>query len=144
MKDRDFINHLDEARIVEAIAAAEQKSSGEIRIFISRQRATDALAAARLEFTRLGMERTRQRNGVLLYFAPATQQFAIVGDVGAHEKCGDAFWQAIAADMTRLLRGGQFTEACVEAITRAGDLLAKHFPPDPDDQNELPNRIEGA
>ena len=142
MKNKDFISRLDDARILEAISAAEQRSSGEIRIFISGRRVPDALAAAQVQFARLGMQKTRERNGVLLYFAPVSQQFAIVGDAGVHEKCGDTFWQAIADDMTRLLKNGQFSDAAIEAISRVGDLLARHFPRRPEDQNELPNRVE--
>ena len=38
------------------------------------------LALAQQTFDRLGMTQTKHRNGVLLFFAPLTQQFAIVGE----------------------------------------------------------------
>ena len=63
---------------------AERRSSGEIRVLVSRRKVEDALATAQREFLRLGMAKTRQRNGVLLYFAPLSQRFAIVGDTGVH------------------------------------------------------------
>ena len=31
---------------------------------------------------KLGMDKTRERNGVLLYFAPQAQKFAVIGDAG--------------------------------------------------------------
>lgn len=141
MKPKEFINQLDEARIVDAIAQAERKSSGEVRVYVSRRRRTDPLAIAQKRFLDLGMTRTRHRNAVLIYIAPRTRQFAIVGDAGVHEKCGDAFWREVSASMTDLLKEGRFTDALVGAIQKVGDLLARHFPRDSDDQNELPDRI---
>ena len=87
------------------------------------------------------MEKTKDRNGVLLFLSPKAQQFAIIGDTGIHEKCGAAFWEEIAASMGTLLKEGKVTEALLEAIQRTGSLLALHFPRDPGDTNELPDQI---
>ena len=141
MNHKEFISKLDEARIMKAIVEAERKSSGEIRVYISHRRRTDPLKFARKRFVELGMTRTRHRNAVLIYLVPLTRQFAIVGDAGVHEKCGDAFWQQVSAGMAGLLKQGRFTEAIIEAIQMIGDTLARHFPRDPDDRNELPDRI---
>ncbi len=143
MKPHELIGKLNEARVVEAIAAAERRTSGEIRVCVSHRRRTDALAAARDRFRKLGMERTRQRNGVLLFFAPHTQQFAVWGDSGVHARCGDDFWKGIVAEMTPLLKEGRFTDAVVLAVGKVGEVLARHFPPEPDDRNELPNPVVG-
>lgn len=143
MKPDELIEKLDDTRIVEAIAAAERRSSGEIRVCISHRRRTDALAAARQRFFKLGMERTRRRNGVLIFFAPRTRQFAVWGDTGVHAKCGEDFWKGMVAEMTPLLKEGRFTDAVVLAAEKVGEVLARHFPPDPDDRNELPNRVVG-
>ncbi len=141
MKVREFTDQLKDEPIVAAIAAAEQKSSGEIRVFIAHRHVDDVMAAAWKQFQQLGMEKTKNRNGVLLYFAPRARQFAVVGDQGIHEKCGPAFWQDVSTAMTHQLKQGKYTEAVVEAVTRVGDLLAQHFPPDPDNPNELSNEI---
>ena len=44
--------------------------------------------------------------------------------------------------MADKLRAGRFTEAVVSGILMAGDLLARHFPRQTDDRNELPNEID--
>jgi uncharacterized membrane protein len=141
MKPHELIEKLDDARIVEAIAAAERATSGEIRVCVSHRRRDDALAAARRRFFKLGMERTRQRNAVLVFLVPRTRQFAVWGDIGVHARCGDDFWKTIVAEMTPLLREGRFTDAVVLAVGKAGEVLARHFPPEPEDRNELPNRV---
>ena len=141
MKPKEFIDKLDDAKVTAAIASAEQKSSGEIRVFVSNDKPADALAAAEAEFLKLGMVKTRERNGVLIYFAPKIQQFAVVGDKAIHEKCGADFWQGIASRISAHLKAGEFTEAVVEAVTEIGAVLARHFPRSPDDRNELPNQV---
>ena len=90
----------------------------------------------------LKMEQTEQHNGVLIFVAPRTHKFAIIGDAGVHEKCGDPFWQELAAAMTEHFRNHQFTEGIVHGVTRAGELLARHFPCRTDDKNELPDDVE--
>ena len=141
MNHKEFISKLDEARIMKAIVEAERKSSGEIRVYISHRRRTDPLKFARKRFVELRMTQTRHRNAVLIYLVPLTRQFAVVGDAGVHEKCGDTFWQQVSAGMVGLLKQGRFTEAILAAIQMIGDILARHFPRDPDDRNELPDRI---
>ena len=142
MKPKDFISNLDDARVVSAIAEAEKKTSGEIRVYVSSKPRQDALEAARNRFVKLGMIKTRQRNAVLIYFAPLCQTFAIVGDEGIHAKCGQPFWEEVRNAMADLLKQGKYTEAVVVAVQRVGDLLAKHFPPLPDNPDELPNTVE--
>jgi uncharacterized membrane protein len=143
MKSRDFLQKLDEAQIVAAIQAAERKTSGEIRVFVTnRGLGGDSVvnrAAARFE--KLGMTATRDRNAILLYFVPRANQFAIVGDKGIHEKCGETFWNDVTSGIREKLVQGRFTEALVGAIEVTGEILARYFPRQPDDRNELPNRV---
>jgi uncharacterized membrane protein len=143
MKPRDFLHKLQEAEIVRAIQAAERKTSGEIRVFVtSRKLGGDSVvkrAAARFE--KLGMTATRDRNAVLLYFVPRAHQFAIVGDKGIHEKCGETFWNDVASGIRKKLLEGRFTEAIVGAIEVTGEILARYFPRRPDDRNELPDKV---
>ena len=141
MKVKEFVSQLDEARIVAAIAAAEQTTSGELRVYISHRAHADALAFAQKRFRQLGMTQTRQRNAVLIYLAPRSRQFAIVGDSGVHEKCGDAFWQEVSARLSTALKQGDYTAALIQTVQQVGALLATHFPPVAGDGNELPDAI---
>jgi uncharacterized membrane protein len=141
MKPKEFLDKLDDGKVTATIAEAERKSSGEIRVFVSNEKPSDTLAAAAAQFLKLGMDKTRERNGVLIFFAPKLRQFAIVGDEGIDAKCGLDFWQQITSEITTHLKAGEFTEAVVDAVAHVGDVLAKHFPRSPDDRNELPNQI---
>jgi len=142
MKPDDFLSQLNRDRIVAAIAEAEKRTSGEIRVFISRKPAPDALKEAEQHFTRLGMNATRERNGVLIYVAPETRSFAVVGDSGIHQRCGSEFWGRLVEEMGACFRHEQFTEGLAAAINTVAGLLATHFPRASDDRNELPDTVE--
>jgi uncharacterized membrane protein len=144
MNAQHFLKQLDDTEIVRAIKDAESKTSGEIRVFITDRPigSDDVVARAASRFEKLGMTATRDRNAVLLYFAPRSHQFAIVGDKGVHEKLGDTLWQEVASMIREKLRDGRFTEAVVVGIKIAGDALARHFPRRFDDRDELPNEVE--
>src|ERR1051325_4385583 len=100
MHHKEFLEHVDEKRVVQAIAAAEAKTTGEIRVYVSHKERHDALEFARRRFQELGMTRTRHRNAVLIYIVPRTRQFAVLGDAGIHQKCGDALWKEIVSAMS--------------------------------------------
>lgn len=141
MNSREFLAQLDDTKIVAEISRAESRTSGEIRVFVSRHAVGDPVTQAQRRFERLGMTRTALRNGVLLYFAPQARKFAVVGDLAIHEKCGSAFWEEVSTEVRERLRTEQFTEAVIHGVRKVGEVLARHFPPQGGDRNELPNEI---
>ena len=143
MKPKHFISQLQHDEIVDAIRKAEKTTSGEIRVFISRHEPEDPVKAAQAEFTRLKMDKTPEKNGVLIYVAPRAHKFAVIGDAGVHERCGDEFWTRVAAEMTGHFKQGGFTEGILHGIKKAGELLAQHFPRKAGDRNKLPDEIAG-
>ncbi len=136
-----FFSRQESERIVAAIAAAEKESSGEIRVHVTRRKPEDLAARAARRFDLLGMAGTRERNGVLIYIAPAVRQFRILGDVAIHERCGADFWKEVAAVMEERFRKGEFTEGVVAGIASVGEALARHFPRERNDRNELPDEV---
>ena len=142
MKQREFLNQLRDDDIIAAIAAAEQKTSGEIRVFISHKKPEDPILAAQAIFEKLGMTKTHERNAVLIFVAPESQKFAVIGDLGVHQHCGDIFWKEVAHEMSGHFRRSEFSQGIIHGIQKAGALLANHFPHKRNDKNELPNRVE--
>jgi uncharacterized membrane protein len=144
MQPKTFISQLDDAKIVAAISQAESRTSGEIRVFIESKEIDDPLLEAKRQFTVMRMEKTAERNGVLIYIAPRSQKFAIVGDAGVHAKCGDGFWNSTAEEMRVHFKEKRFTEALLTGIQSLGGVLERHFPRRGDDRNELPNELAGS
>jgi len=136
-----LLSRFDAERIVAAIAKAEKASSGEIRVHVTSHKPENLEYRALRRFQLLGMDGTRDRNGVLFYIAPRNRKFHILGDAGIHEKCGPDFWREVAAVMEEHFRKGEFTTAVVQGIDRVGEVLARHFPRAEQDVNELPDQV---
>jgi uncharacterized membrane protein len=142
MRTHKFLRELEHDRIVKAIKDAEAKTSGQIRVYIQRGKfEEEALPRAQKKFLQLGMEKTRERNAVLIFVAPRAQKFAVIGDEGIHQKCGERFWQELVKKMRSHFQREDFTEALVEAIESTGQLLARYFPRTGASENELPDDI---
>jgi uncharacterized membrane protein len=143
MQTKTFLSALDNERIVRAIREAESRSQGEIRVHVSSQAVGDVQAAAKAVFEKLGMTKTGLRNGVLIYVAPSSQKFAVLGDQGIHERCGTGFWTDVAGSMEVDFRAGRFTDGLVKGVARAGEALATHFPRPEGaaETNELPDDV---
>ncbi len=136
-----FLSAIQSSELRRAIARAERQTSGEIRVLVIHDPAPDPVAAAHARFRALRMHTTKRRNAILLFVAPASQTFAIVGDVGVHAVCGDDFWTSVRDAMADHLKKRNYAEALLLGIQKAGALLAEHFPPDDHNPNELPNTI---
>ena len=128
MHPKKFIKQLPHDTLVGAIREAEQKTSGQIRVLISHKSVADPVAAAQKEFVRLGMTQSPERNGVLIFVAPRSHQFAVIGDEAVHAKCGDEFWRKLADAMSGYFRKSEFTPGIIHGVQKAGELLAEHFP----------------
>ena len=137
------VHGIDVHRVEEAVRAAERRTSGEVRVAVARFYFWgDVRGAAERAFARLHMERTRERNGVLIFIAPWRRRFAVLGDDGIHQKVPPTFWQEIADAMAADLRRGDLTTGIVRGVTAVGEKLATAFPYDPArDRNELPDSV---
>jgi len=142
MRTKKFLSKLEHDQIVDAIRAAESKTSGQIRVYIQRGKLNaDPLMVAQKKFHRLRMYKTSERNAVLIFIAPRAHKFAVVGDQAIHERCGEEFWQQVVDGMRGHFQKEKFSRAIVEGIEEVGKLLAVHFPKTPTLANELPDDV---
>ena len=142
-KKREFFTEEEKELLLQAIRLAEQKTSGEVRLFIeSRCRFVNALDRAKELFFQLEMNATQQRNATLIYIAVKDHQAAIFGDEGIHEKVGAKYWQDEVEKMLLHFRKQHLAEGICQAITDLGQALQFYFPYERDtDKNELPDEI---
>ena len=123
------IHPRDQARIIDAIKAAERTTSGEIKVHVEGKcPGGDPFKRAVALFERLGLTRTAERNGALIYVATRDRRFSLIGDVGIHGRVGTRHWHDVRDRMVERLRGGAPREAIVAAIEAIGAELAAHYP----------------
>ena len=131
----------DKKSIVAAVVEAEKNTSGEVRIHIENHCKINVLDRAAEVFAILKMNKTRLRNGVLIYLAIKDHKFAIIGDAGINAVVPKDFWEVTKEQMRSHFKEGKFAEGLVYAVHSSGNLLKEHFPYKEDDQNELSNEI---
>lgn len=143
---KNLFSKADLDAIAGAITEVEKTTSGELRVEIrqKRQRSEKLLTIeqiARREFVQLGMAKTQERNGVLLFLLLEERQFFILADEYIHKKVNPILWQEIANSMSAKFSHKQFRDGILETVQAAGKVLAEHYPRKSDDTNELSNDV---
>lgn len=127
--------------VAEAISNAERSTSGEIRVHIEDHIEEDVLDHAAYIFEELGMQHTRERNGILIYVCVADRLVAVLGDKGINEKVPEGFWDGTVDVLKAHFAAGKQAEGLCEAVRMVGERLSTFFPPHGDDPNELSNEV---
>src|SRR5216117_835816 len=116
MTHKKMIRLIDHEEIREAIQKAEHRTSGEIRVSVARLFWGNVHKAAEKAFVRLGMTRTKDRNGVLFL---------------------------VVAVVSERFRRGDFTGGLIRGIEEVGEQLSTHFPyVAAADVDELPDDVD--
>ncbi len=144
MNISSFLSGEKKKRIIRAIQEAERKTSGEIRVHLEKKCKGDVLDRTAYVFGKLGMHKTKLRNGVLFYLAVSDKKFAVLGDAGINAVTPDDFWDRIKDRMREHFASGRFAEGLEEGIHEAGESLRAKFPCQQDDINELSDEISTA
>jgi uncharacterized membrane protein len=142
-KQAEFFTPAEKVQLVEAIQKAEQRTSGEIRVYFeSRCRFVNAIDRAEELFFKLGMDKTDLRNATLIYVAIKDHQAAVYGDKGIHEKVGAQYWKDVVNKMLLYFRNNNLADGVCQGISDLGEALVHYFPYDRStDKNELPDDL---
>lgn len=138
---KTYLDAEAEMRIVSAIHEAEMQSLAEIRVHLGSRIRKSVFDDAVAIFKKTGMHRTEFRNAVLIYVVPSEHQFAIIGDIGIHEKVHDSFWNAVRDTMQQYFTAGKLEEGIEKGVQLAGEKLAEYFPSQGHNPNEISNEI---
>ncbi len=142
-KKRPFFTEEEKQLVVNAIREAERQTSGEVRVFVESNNVyVDPMDRAAEVFYKLKMDKTEDRNGVLLYIAMKDKQLALFGDEGIYNATGEIFWNDAVKQMITNFSKENITKGMVDTILTIGKTLHEKFPFDKtNDKNELPDEI---
>jgi uncharacterized membrane protein len=139
---KNFLTTSETESVLKTIREVEKSTSGEIRLFIeSKCMYMNPFDRAKEIFIQLQMQKTIDRNAVLLYIAHKDHDFAICSDKALHEKVEASFWSKQSKTLAKEFHAGKYTEAIVTCIKTIGNELIKHFPWEGEQKNELPDDI---
>ncbi|MDP1968916.1 MAG: TPM domain-containing protein [Burkholderiaceae bacterium] len=135
-------------RLMQRVAASENRHSGEIRICVEAGlpmsylwRNATARQRAVTMFGKLRVWDTEHNNGVLIYLLLAERAIEIVADRGIDRHVSAPEWQAMTQRMAAAFREGHFEEGLTQALEEVSALMVQHFPraEGESDSNELPD-----
>jgi uncharacterized membrane protein len=135
------------AEIEAAIKDVESRHSGEIRFVVETALDVNELLAdiaprarALEVFGHTRVWDTEANNGVLIYVLLADRDVEILADRGIASRVPPAEWETICREIEAHYRAGRFAQGSVAGVRSVGQLLARHFPNDRGDANELPDQ----
>ncbi len=143
---KKYLSKQDLKVLSEEIQKAERNTSGEIRVVFRHfrhwnERKLSLHDLSLGEFYRLGMDKTRNRTGVLILVLFSERKFQIIADEGIHAKVEEGTWDTLAGTMSGYFKDRHYREGITETVKSVGDILSTHFPRRDDDRNELSNDV---
>jgi len=142
-KKKPFFTEEEQQRIIQAIRLTEKQTSGEVRVFVESKNAyVDPMDRAAEVFFNLKMDKTDDRNAVLLYMAVKDKELVLFGDEGIYNATGQVYWNDAVKAMLTEFSGDDICSGMVHCIAKIGNTLKEKFPYNiKDDKNELPDEI---
>ncbi len=142
-KAKDFFTEKQLNDISEIISKAEATTTGEIRVHLHNSCKEDVIKEAWKCFARLEMQKTQDRNGVLIFISVQDRQMAIVADEGINRCEEEGTWDRFLAQLIENFSQGKIEEGLKKCILSIGEELTKFFPkiPDINNTNELTNDV---
>jgi len=93
------------------------------------------------QFLSQNMHTTKGRTGILIYVSFAERYAELIADFAIYKKVPQTEWETLVSRLTQAIGEDKRTEGLIEAVGTCGKVLAEHFPPGRDKQNELPNHL---
>ena len=137
-----FLSQQESDMIRQAIIEAEQNTSAEIKLVIVRHCWDDARKKAIRLFHKLNLDRTEDRNCVLIMLVLTNREFVVYGDIGIHKKAGVDLWIEAKDAMAAGFANDQFGQGLSDGIRIIGERLKQFFPYKSSDKDEISNEIE--
>ncbi len=136
-----FLTAAETAAVNAAISEAERRTSAELKVVLARHCWGDLKRKARRIFRKLGLDRTEERNGVLILLVLANREFLVYGDEGIHAKVEQGFWSEVRRTMADAFGRDEFGKGLARGIRQVAEQLAQHFPCEEHDIDEIANEI---
>jgi len=96
---------------------------------------------AKLVFLQRGLASTEEHCGVLFFVSRAEHYVEIIADRGIDQAVEAGAWQKIVDDFTAAVKRGETEPGFIGAIEALGALLARHYPPQGENPNRIPDRL---
>lgn len=93
------------------------------------------------QFLVQNLHTTAEHTGVLVFVSVAERHAEIVADNEIDARVPPGTWRMTVDDLTAAMAKGQAADGLIATIAAAGAELARHFPPETRNPNELPDHL---
>lgn len=158
-----FLNATEIKAINTAIKKAELSTAGEIKVLVVEKSSNfSSLGSipivgkmgkiqgmihekvqerANGEFFGLGMDHTRDHTGVLIMISLKERRVEVRAGEEINKKVAKNTWESVMEIIVGSIKSGTPEEGICQAVEKAGNILAEHFPRKEDDTNEISDEI---
>lgn len=142
-KIQDFFTAEEFGAIRGAVEKAELLTSGEIRVVLrcAREKGLSMREQALADFYQYGLDKTKNKTGVLILVLFQDKKVEVLGDRGINEKVMAGYWDGVVKMIVNGFREGRRCDGICQAVTEVGKLLQEKFPRQADDVDELSNEV---
>jgi len=123
------------------IALLETFTSAEIKIVFCKSAWFGIVSKAKKVFQKLNMDKTSNRNAVLILIVEKDKELLIYGDQGINTHLNESYWSDIRDDMIDLFKSGQYYTGLSIGVEKIAQSLIQYFPIQENDINEVSNEI---
>lgn len=133
-------------QLSQQIAEVEKKTSAEIRVVVRHkkhwtERRLDARQVAEREFSALGMTKTKEGTGILVFILVGERKFELLADKGIIKVLPEEFWSGLAGKLSAHFSKQNFFHGLKTSLAEIGEVLESKLPPTGTNPDELPNDI---
>jgi uncharacterized membrane protein len=143
---KKYLSKEDLDELKNEISEIESCSSGEIRLCFKlkrglHERKLNFKELAIKEFHKLGMQKTVDKTGILIFILFKEKKFEIIADEGINSKISIKTWEIITSHLKNEFSHSNYKAGLWKCLNEIKKILVKEFPVKPEDKNELPNDI---
>lgn len=128
-------------RLSAMIAGAERLTSAEFKIILTGSSWLGLGNKARKLFAKHGLDKTPQRNAVMILVDYRSHELLVYGDEDAHVRLGQAFWDSITGAMIDEVKGQGLCVALCTGLHLLGEALAAIYPADAVVPDRISNEV---
>jgi len=143
---KKFLSKDDFNELKNAIGKIEERTTGEIRLCFKlkrgfHQRKSEVREIALKEFFKLGMDKTEEKTGVLIFILFGERKFEIIADEGINSKIKQETWDLIINHLQTEFSQGNYKDGLLKCLNEIKNVLITDFPVQFKNTNELSNDI---
>lgn len=97
---------------------------------------------ALLEFELLGIDKTQDRTGILLFVSVLEHEAVVLADKKIADQISPQTWQQVVDILVKGIASKKAEDGFCKAIELCGSIVAEHFPAKAQNHNELANRLQ--